>query len=79
MHSDTENGEEYIFHSLDSILELINNFNYPSLRNDLQKFIVKYNISHNAAKELLEILRQHGHIELPKDVRSLIHTPIKCL
>lgn len=49
--------------------------NCSSLSKDLQKFIIEYNISHNATKELLQILRKHGHIELPKDVRILVHTP----
>ncbi|EFN89121.1 hypothetical protein EAI_12487, partial [Harpegnathos saltator] len=42
-------------------------------------------ISHNTANKLLHILRKHSHIELPKDIKSLVHTPksasinIKCV
>lgn len=29
------------------------------------------------ANKLLLILRKHGHVELPSDVRTLLHTPRK--
>lgn len=88
LHSDTKNDEEYTIDSSDNIPELVDSFDNSSLSKDLQTFIIEYNISHNAAKELLQILRKHGHVELPKDVRILVHhfsTPrnasmnIKCL
>ncbi|KYM94043.1 hypothetical protein ALC62_15348, partial [Cyphomyrmex costatus] len=42
---------------------------------DLQKLIIEDSISHNTANKLLSILRKHGYIELPCDVRSLLLTP----
>jgi len=59
--------------------------NEQSLREDLQKLIIERNIPHSTANELLRILRKHGHIELPSDVRVLVITPrnasvnIKCI
>jgi len=49
--------------------------NKKSLREDLQKLIVEQNIAHNTANELLAILRKHGHVDLPKDMRVLLKTP----
>ncbi|CAL1681056.1 unnamed protein product [Lasius platythorax] len=46
-----------------------------TLRIDLQRLIMENNISHNTVNELLLILRKHGHVELPSDVRVLLQTP----
>lgn len=42
---------------------------------DLQTLIVEHNISHNTANQLLTILRKHGHLNLPSDIKSLVNTP----
>lgn len=84
LHSDIESDQENIIDS-DNIPALVNTCDNLSLNKDLQMFIIEYNISHNAANKLLHILRKHSHIELPKDIRSLVHTPksasinIKCV
>lgn len=49
--------------------------NKPNLREDLQKLVIERNIAHNTVNELLAILRKHGHVDLPKDVRVLLQTP----
>lgn len=46
-----------------------------SLREDLQILIIQRNMQHTTANELLRILRKHGHIELPSDVRFSVRTP----
>ncbi|KAF0755251.1 Uncharacterized protein FWK35_00015296 [Aphis craccivora] len=57
-----------------------NNSNYVipnklSLEEKLKNIIIKYHVSHNFVNELLEILRCEG-LKLPKDVRTLLRTPI---
>ncbi|EFN60348.1 hypothetical protein EAG_01321, partial [Camponotus floridanus] len=43
---------------------------------DIRFWILKYNISHAAANDLLKILKKYEHHKsLPKDVRSLMKTP----
>lgn len=54
---------------------LTNCSNNNTLWQDLQTLIVEHCISYNIANELLKILRKHGHIELPSDVRNLVKTP----
>ncbi|CAG9762680.1 unnamed protein product [Ceutorhynchus assimilis] len=44
------------------------------LRDELSGWCLKNNITHNAASELLKILKPH-HPELPMDARSLLVTP----
>jgi len=75
LHSDTENDKEYTTDSSDNIPELVDSFDNFSLSKDLQTLIIENNISHNAANKLLQILRKHGHVELPTDVRILFKTP----
>lgn len=48
--------------------------NNLSLEEKLKNIIIKYHVSHNFVKELLEILRCEG-LKLPKDVRTLFKTP----
>lgn len=43
----------------------------------LRVWAVKYNISHMALTSLLKLLREEGHVELPKDSRTLLQTPKK--
>ena len=55
-----------------------------NLTNDLARWILKYQVSRNAKNDLLTILRQYGHLEMPKYTRTLlktqrqVHTEIKC-
>ncbi|XP_067204218.1 uncharacterized protein [Linepithema humile] len=77
--SDIESNKEHNVEAQDYISD-INNIsdgsnNITSLREDLQKFIIERNIAHNTVNELLTILRKHGYVDLPKDVRVLLKTP----
>ena len=55
-----------------------------NLTNDLPRWILKYQTSRDARNDLLTILRQYGHPEMPKCARTLlkpqrqVHTEIKC-
>lgn len=41
----------------------------------LATLIIKYRLSRNATNELLMLLREYGHINLPKSKEALLHTP----
>jgi hypothetical protein len=45
------------------------------LREDLRKWSVKHGVSHVAVSSLLCILRTHKCFNLPRDARTLLHTP----
>jgi len=81
LESRFENNEKYT--DLQDNIALTDN--EQSLREDLQRLIINHNIPHSTANELLKILRKHGHVELPGDVRVLVQTPrnasinIKCM
>ena len=47
----------------------------PGLVTKLAKWILKYQISRTASNELLAILRQSGHDDLPKCTRTILKTP----
>ena len=57
---------------------------FGNLTNDLARWVSKYQISRNTSNDLLTILRQYGHPEMPKCTRTLlktqiqVHTEIKC-
>lgn len=76
--SDRENNEEhgietqYYVSNISTIVDCNSN---PSLTEDLQKLIVEKNVTHSIANELLAILRKHGHVGLPKDMKVLLQTP----
>ncbi|KYM96522.1 hypothetical protein ALC62_12823 [Cyphomyrmex costatus] len=53
----------------------ISNITEKSLNEDLQTLVIKHNIPHNTVNELLQILKKHGHSELPNDIRTLMSTP----
>jgi len=76
--SDRQNYKKYNVEIQNYVFNISNDLsdcNKKSLREDLQKLIVEQNIAHNTANELLAILRKHGHVDLPKDVRVLLKTP----
>lgn len=75
--SDAESNEENRVETQSNISEIsnISDCSNDGLREDLQRLIVERNIVHNTANELLAILRKHGHIDLPSDVRLLLQTP----
>lgn len=76
LQSNTKSNEEHIITFEETISTLSDTFiNRTSLWQDLQTFIIERNIPHNAANELLQIFKKHGHIELPNDVRVLLSTP----
>lgn len=71
-----ESNDEYNIEDNISISSDITNYsNKTILSRDIQTWIVEHNIPHNTANKLLVILRRHGHIELPSDVRILLQTP----
>ncbi|XP_050547917.1 uncharacterized protein LOC126909525, partial [Daktulosphaira vitifoliae] len=45
-----------------------------TLNTKLQKWVAKFNVSHNCTNSLLNILRSEN-LNLPKDARTLLHTP----
>lgn len=45
------------------------------IRKDLAEWALKHNCTRSTLNELLSILRQHGHSNLPADGRTLLHTP----
>lgn len=75
--SDRESNEEHNVEAQDyaSDRNIFDSNNKTTLREDLQKLIVEQNVAHSIANELLVILRKHGHVDLPKDVRVLLKTP----
>lgn len=46
-----------------------------SLQQDLASWVSKNKCTREATNELLDLLRNHGHITLPKDSRTLLQTP----
>jgi len=75
--SDRQNYEKHNVEIQDYVSNISNDLsdcNKKSLRKDLQKLIVEQNSAHNTANELLAILRKHGHVDLPNDVRVLLTT-----
>ena len=43
-----------------------------NLTNGLARWVFKYQISRNVSNDLLTILRQYGHPEMPKCTRTLL-------
>lgn len=37
--------------------------------------IIEHHVPHNFVNKLLQVLKKHGHVELPNDVRVLLKTP----
>lgn len=74
---DVNSNEAYsvISQDVSSLTVNSNSNNHMSLWKDLQTLIIEDNVSHNTANKLLQILKNHGHIELPNDVRILLQTP----
>ncbi|KAG1650241.1 OTU domain-containing protein [Nymphon striatum] len=46
-----------------------------NVKTTLAKWMAKHNITQNASDDLLKLLRESGHPNLPKTVRSLLRTP----
>ena len=57
---------------------------FGDLTKDLARWVLNYQISRNTSNDLLTILRQNGHFEMPKCTSTLlkiqrqVHTEIKC-
>ena len=47
---------------------------FGNLTNNLARWVLNYQISMNANNDLLTILRQYGHPEMPKCTRTLLKT-----
>lgn len=76
--SEVQSNEDYNIETRDNFSTLTNILcctNEITLLQDLQTLIIQHNIPHNFANELLKVLRKHGHIELPCDIRVLLRTP----
>ena len=46
-----------------------------SLKDDLAAWANKHSIKHNHIDDLLKIMQNHGHVELPSTARTLLKTP----
>lgn len=55
--------------------EIVHKVPKTSLNEDLVECFQKHNVSHAFINDLLGVLNNHGVQSLPKDVRSLMHTP----
>lgn len=49
--------------------------NHIDSMSKLADWAIRYKITHSAVSELLVLLRSEGNTELPKDSRTLLHTP----
>ena len=47
----------------------------PNLKSKLAQWCIDYSVKNDASTALLHILRENGHMELPKDSRTLKKTP----
>ena len=45
------------------------------LQSDIRDIVLQGNLTQKVTNKLLRVLRKHGHIELPKDKRTLLKTP----
>lgn len=70
-----ESNEEDNNDNICACIDISNCTNENSLQDDLRTLIIERNMQHNTANQLLRILRKHGHVELPTDVRLLLYTP----
>lgn len=79
LQSKTESNEEHNIESegISTLSNIVSHCNEKSLWDNLQTLIIQSNIPHNNANELLPILKNHGHVELPSDIRTLLYTPRK--
>lgn len=55
--------------------ENLNNLNINSLGDDLRLCFIKHHANQNFINDILLVLRNHGHNDLPKDSRTLMNTP----
>lgn len=79
--SDDENVRD-IFDDLDDLIEIDNegvgyddDAEIDSLKKKLAKLVIKNKWSRDSVNELLLLLRENGHEELPKTRETLLHTP----
>ncbi|XP_036329668.1 uncharacterized protein LOC118741800 [Rhagoletis pomonella] len=59
--------------SVDCVIDDVNI--HIDFMSKLADWAIKYKIAHSAVSELLVLLRSEGKTELPKDARTLLHTP----
>lgn len=72
-----ENINEECLKTMDEIFE--NNDSDNKFKNFLKFWSLKFNIKNKALSELLKLLRDNGHPDLPKDSRTLKETPREIL
>lgn len=58
----------------DSDVENLSKVQVRNLGDDLREWSTRHQITNRSLNELLQILRDHGHV-LPKDARTLLATP----
>jgi len=70
------NDLRYKINTADTLNPQVNFYNddSSSIKDKLQQWVLAYNIKKNSVNSLLKILRSEG-LDLPKDVRTLMHTP----
>lgn len=66
----------YKINTTDTLNPQVNSYNddSSSIKDKLQQWVLAYNVKKNSVNSLLKILRSEG-LDLPKDVRTLMHTP----
>ena len=73
------NSEEYSIISSDSdndgSLDSVADDSRTDLKSKLAQWCIDYSVKNDASTALLHILRDNGHMELPKDSRTLKKTP----
>lgn len=62
-----------------TVSETIDNESLPNALEELQNWAVIYNVNENAVSAILDILKKHTNLNLPKDCRTLLKTPRKTL
>lgn len=71
-HSDNGISSKCIYETMDSEIQINN---VVPLKDQLKSWPIEHQVSMRSINSLLKILRSNGHIELPKDYRTLLSTP----
>ncbi|KAA0722908.1 hypothetical protein E1301_Tti013665 [Triplophysa tibetana] len=74
-HVEDPDTEDEVLEETPEIADAHLDGNRLDLCSDLADWTVTHNQTHKSLNDLLKILREHGHSELPKDSRTLLCTP----
>ncbi|KAA0723981.1 hypothetical protein E1301_Tti021452 [Triplophysa tibetana] len=74
-HVEDPDTEDEVLEETPEIADARLDGNRLDLCSDLADWTVTHNQTHKSLNDLLKILREHGHSELPKDSRTLLCTP----